>query len=91
MTSLHAYLLTSSRLILMGMYPLTMLSSSLPQCIDTSSKEKSICLMHSSTSIKITAGEYVLQIDIATANNYIFVHQNLSKLLVILLLLVYIY
>jgi hypothetical protein len=51
----------------MGMDPSTMLSSSLPQCIDTSSKETSICLRHSSTSIKITAGEY-LQIDISNAN-----------------------
>jgi hypothetical protein len=58
LTSLHAYLFTSSRLMLMGMDPLTMLSSSLPQCIDTSSKETSICLRHSSTLIKITAGEY---------------------------------
>jgi hypothetical protein len=42
----------------MGMDPLTMSSSSLPQCIGTSLKETSICLRHSSISIKITAGEF---------------------------------
>jgi hypothetical protein len=58
LASLHAYLLAFSRLMLMGMDPLTMLSSSLPQCIDTSWNETSICSRHSSTLIKITVGEY---------------------------------
>ena len=76
--------------MLMGMDPLTMLSSSLPQCIDTSSKGTSICLRHSSTLIKITAGEYfnwhlngklTTFLSIRTCLNYLLYYYNWLHLL----------
>jgi len=76
--------------MLTGMDPLTMLSSSLPQCIDTSSKGTSICLRHSSTLIKITAGEYfnwhlngklTTFLSIRTCLNYLLYYYNWLHLL----------